>query len=139
MILLDTNIISEMMKPCPDTQVMNWLDQQESMQLFISTITIAEIAYGLNALPEGQRRSRLEDAFNRAINMSFKHRILPFDIAAAYVYAKLMSRGKAPGLRLSVPDGQIAAIASAQGCILATRNVRDFESCGLEVISPFAA
>jgi predicted nucleic acid-binding protein len=137
MILLDTNVISEMMKTACSTAVMNWIDQQESTQLFITTITIAEIMYGLNALPEGSRRNKLEDSFNMAIMDAFQHRILDFDELAARIYGKIMAQRKNMGRPLSIPDGQIAAIAHVHGSRGATRNIRDFADCGLNLINPF--
>ena len=137
MILLDTNIISELMRPKPVSEVIRWLDQQKSTHLFISAITIAEISYGLHALPQGNRRRQLEEAFEKAIGMGFKHRVLAFDLPAAQLYGVIMAKRKTHGRPLSVPDGQIAAIARAQDFILATRNERDFVNCGLEIINPF--
>jgi len=137
MILLDTNIISELMKPLPSSQVITWLDQQNTTSLFITTITIAEIAYGIHVLPQSNRRSFLEDAFNKAINESFKHRILIFDAIAAHIYGKIMSHRKQLGRPLSVLDGQIAAIASANQATLATRNSHDFIECNIDLINPF--
>lgn len=137
MILIDTNIISELMKPVPDAIVIEWIDRQEISQLFISTITIAEISYGLNVLPEGNRRNDLERSFNNAILEAFENRILAFDESAAYNYGKIMSYRKKLGQPMGVPDGQIAAIASTHNAAVATRNVRDFINCGLELINPF--
>lgn len=125
------------MKPSPSSKVINWLDQQETTKLFISTISIAEISYGLNALPEGRRRVQLVQAFNKAIIESFKHRVLSFDESAAYTYGKIMSKRKELGRPLSILDGQIAAIAYTQGSAIATRNVNDFTECGVEIINPF--
>jgi len=137
MILLDTNIISEMMKNYPSPGVIAWLDQQDVTQLFVTTITIAEISYGINALPEGNRRRILEEAFDRAINDAFKHRLLSFDETAAHVYGKIMSKRKALGKPLNILDGQIASITLAHKASLATRNVSDFIDCGLNLINPF--
>ncbi|MDO8953301.1 MAG: type II toxin-antitoxin system VapC family toxin [Gammaproteobacteria bacterium] len=137
MILLDTNIISEIMKPLPQTEVVKWLNQQESSQLFISTLTIAEISYGMHVLPEGRRRNQIEDAFNKVITAAFKLRVLSFDAGAGYVYGKIMARKKSLGKPMGIPDGQIAAIAYSQGYALATRNTRDFTGCGLELVNPF--
>src|SRR3990167_9160330 len=114
MIILDTNIISEMMKSSPAAKVSGWLDQQEVTQLYITTITIAEISYGLNVLPKGSRRQLLENAFNKTIQAAFKHRILSFDEPAAHLYGKMMGHRKEFGRPLSVLDGQIAAIARVQ-------------------------
>ena len=137
MILLDTNIISEMMKPIPNTRVIRWIDQQNVTQLFITTITIAEISYGINVLPRGNRRSILESAFNKAIKESFMHRILFFDDSAAHFYGKIMGERKKLGRPMSILDGQIAAIGRTHECAIATRNIHDFENCGLKLINPF--
>lgn len=137
MIILDTNIISELMKSIPSESVINWLDQQEVAQLYITTISIAEISYGLGALSKGKRRTLLEDAFYKSIMATFKYRILSFDESAAYFYGKIMIQRKQLGSPLSIPDGQIAAIASAHRASIATRNIRDFADCELELINPF--
>ena len=137
MIIVDTNVIFELMKPSPLNNVIAWIDQQDAVQLFITTITIAEISYGLNVLPEGNRRTLLEEAFNKAINDAFEHRTLTFDKSAAHFYGQLMGRRKELGRPLSILDGQIAAIAFAHGSVVATRNVRDFAECGLELVNPF--
>lgn len=137
MILVDTNVISEMMKPTPLAKVVSWIDQQQAAHLFITTISIAEIAYGIRVLPEGSRRNALEEAFNKALSEAFKHRILPFEESAAHLYGKIMSRRKEMGRPLSILDGQIAAIARAHNLTIATRNIRDFVECELELINPF--
>lgn len=137
MIIIDTNIISEMMKPSPDESVIAWFDRQEASWLFITTITIAEISYGLHALPTGSRRSLLEDTFTTAIEHAFKHRILSFDESAAYLYGKIMSVRKKLGRPLGILDGQISAIAHVHGAAVATRNVKDFVDCEIDLINPF--
>ena len=137
MILLDTNIISELMKPNPSSDVITWMDQQEAVQLFISTVTVAEISYGISILPNGNRRRLLETAFGNAIIHAFEYRILSFDEAAAYAYAKIMSQRKKLGKPMSVPDGQIAAIASANRFAVATRDLDDFSNCWIDLINPF--
>lgn len=137
MILIDTNIISEMMKQSPSERVIAWLDQQNIMTLFTSTITVAEISYGLNVLPKGNRRTHLEEAFEKTINEVFDCRLLTFDEKAAYIYGKIMGCRKTLGQPLSLPDGQIAAIAVANNLAVATRNVRDFAHCELNIMNPF--
>ena len=134
MILLDTNIISEMMKKNPTNKVITWLDRQEVTELFITTITIAEITYGINALPKGARRRAIEEAFFKTIDGAFKHRIFSFDEASAHIYGKIMGMSGKP---LSVLDRQIAAIALAQEATVATRNIRDFSDCELSLIKLF--
>lgn len=137
MIILDTNILSEMMKTSPSEQVIHWIDEQEVTQLFITTITIAEISYGIHALPKGKRRNLLEDAFHHVIRDAFKHRLLTFTEQAAQNYGEIMSHRKALGRPLSILDGQIAAIVLTEGASLATRNTRDFVDCGLNLLNPF--
>lgn len=137
MIILDTNIISEMMKPLPSTKVKAWMDKQESDDLFITTITIAEISYGLGSLPGGKRRDSLESAFKVTLIEAFKNRILSFDESAAYIYGQLMSNRKSIGKPLSILDGQIAAITHVNAMFIATHNTCDFSDCGLNVIDPF--
>lgn len=137
MILLDTNIISEMMKSTPAPNVMTWIDQQQVIQLYISTVSIAEISYGIQVLPNGKRRILLEDSFNKLLRDAFEHRILSFDESAAHCYGTMMCRRKVIGKPLSIPDGQIAAIARVNSLTVATRNIKDFDDCGLDLINPF--
>lgn len=137
MILIDTNIVSEMMKPIPDVEVAAWLDRQDAMHLFISTITIGEISYGLNVLASGKRKTSLEKSFYNVIRQAFEYRILTFDEVAAHLYGVIMSQRKQQGKPMSIADGQIAAIARAHNCAVATRNIVDFIECGIELINPF--
>ena len=137
MILLDTNVVSEVMKTGPAEAVLAWLNSQDSEKLYVSAVTIGEIAYGLRILPDGRRRSGLRERFERFVNLAFDQRVLPYDESAARIYGELMGDRKELGLPMSVPDGQIAAIASLNHLAVATRNVVDFENCGIEVINPF--
>lgn len=137
MILLDTNIVAEMMKAEPAPAVVAWLNSQEASSLFLSTVTIGEITFGLRVLPRGRRRRHLEEGFERVLAEAFLGRVLPFDEEAAHRYGEIMSRRRQIGRPLSILDGQIASIARANGCAVATRNVRDFVDCGVEVINPF--
>lgn len=137
MIILDTNVISELMKTSPNEHVIAWLDRQDAITLFTTSITIAEITYGLDVLLVGKRRDYLEAAFNQVLIDAFKHRVLIFDERAAHVYGKLMGHRKRSGHSLSVLDGQIAAIARTHQMSLATRNTRDFMDCELNLINPF--
>lgn len=125
------------MKPAPAVNVLHWIDQQEVIHLYISTVTIAEVSYGINILPDGNRRMLLEDSFNKVLAGAFEHRIISFDEVAAHFYGKIMGRRKEMGKPLGIPDGQIAAIARANNLALATRNTRDFSDCGLDLINPF--
>lgn len=137
MIILDTNVVSELMKPSPAPAVVSWLNHQETTTVFLTTVTLGEISYGLHTLPQGKRRSFLEQALERVISLAFEDRILSFGIEAARLYGEVMGRRKEMGRPLSILDGQIASIARASGFAVATRNVRDFSDCGLEVVNPF--
>ena len=137
MILLDTNVVSEVMKTRPAEAVVVWLNGQDSQKLYVSAITIGEIAYGLRILPDGKRRTGLRERFERFVDLAFDQRVLDYDEAAARIYGELMGDRKELGLPMSVPDGQIAAIARRDHLSVATRNVPDFENCGIEVINPF--
>jgi predicted nucleic acid-binding protein len=138
MILLDTNVVSEVMKTRPAEAVVAWLNTQDSEKLYVSAITIGEIAYGLRILPDGKRRSGLRERFERFVGLAFDRRVLAYDESAARIYGELMGDRKELGLPMSVPDGQIAAIARVNHLVVATRNVVDFENCGIDVVNPFA-
>ncbi len=137
MILLDTNIVSEVMKPAPADRVLRWLDDQETEDLYLSTITVAEISFGIRILPDGRRRNTLTGRFEDFVARGFNQRILPFDTAAAYLFGDIMGHRREMGRPMSFPDGQIAAIARTHHFALATRNVDDFDHCGVEVLNPF--
>ncbi len=139
MILLDTNVVSEVMKTQPAEAVVAWLNGQDSERLYVSAITIGEITYGLRILPDGKRRSGLRERFERFVALAFDQRVLAYDESAARVYGELMGDRKELGLPMSVPDGQIAAIARLNHLAVATRNVLDFEHCGIDVLNPFEA
>lgn len=137
MIIVDTNIISEIMRPQPLPSVLNWLNTQNSHQLFVTTVTLAEIGYGLRILPEGQRRWQLHKRFEQFVSQAFEERVLDFTEAAARAYAEIMGHCKEIGHPMSIADGQIAGIAHSHEFAVATRNIKDFEHCGLALINPF--
>ena len=137
MILLDTNVVSEVMKARPVETVLAWLNSQESEKLYVSAITIGEITYGLRILPDGKRRSELRERFEQFIGRGFDQRVLAYDESAARLYGELMGDRKELGRPSSVPDGQIAAIARCNSLAVATRNVPDFENCGIDLVNPF--
>jgi len=137
MILLDTNVISAVMAPAPPRPVLEWLNYQETVGLYLSAITLAEISYGLRVLPDGRRRRDLEDRFAKFVADGFEQRILSFDKRAALLYGEIMGRRKELGRPLGILDGQIASIARAHQLTVSTRNTRDFEDCGLELVNPF--
>jgi predicted nucleic acid-binding protein len=125
-IVLDTNVLSELMKPAPELTVVKWLDAQLDSQVFLPTITKAEIELGIALLPNGKRK----DTFTRlagALFEEFRDRILPFDAGAASCYANLVATARKAGRIISVEDAQIAAITQANRLTLATRNTKDFE------------
>ena len=137
MILLDTNVISAVMKPTPVQTVLDWLDGEETARLYLSAVSLAEIRYGLLVLPEGKRRRDLEERFERFVARGFERRIVDFDARAARFYGELMAHRREIGRPMGILDGQIAAIARAHRFAIATGDVRDFEECGLEILNPF--
>ena len=137
MILLDTNVVSEAMKPEPHRTVRDWLDAQAAETLFLSSITIAELSFGIGALPKGKRKDNLAAALQGVFDL-FRPRILPFDAAAAKRYADLAVTARAAGQGFPTPDGYIAAIAAAQGFAMASRNTSAFHAAGLAVIDPWS-
>lgn len=136
--ILDTNVVSAVMAKEPDPRVVRWLDEQDAETLYLSTITLAEISYGLAVLPEGRRRRELRARFEKFVSEGFAHRILPFDEPAAAQYGEIVGHRRKIGRPMAALDGQIAAIAKARGLGVATRNLSDFEECGLPLTDPFA-
>lgn len=137
MILLDTNVLSEPLKPIPDAAVLTWLGRQVRSSLFTTTVTQAELLFGVCLLPEGPRRSRLEIAVREVMVEAFAGRLIAFDGEAAEAFADIACRRRAVGRPISHADGMIAAIARSRGAVLATRNTTDFEDCGVEVTNPW--
>jgi predicted nucleic acid-binding protein len=138
MILLDTNVVSEFMRPVPAATVLTWLDAQVADGVFVSAITRAEIELGLGLMPDGRRKSDLMAAAKTMFVEDFPGRCLPFDETAASCYATISVKRIRLGRPISVEDAQIAAIALANGLTLATRNDRDFQSIdGLTVVNPW--
>jgi predicted nucleic acid-binding protein len=138
-VIVDTNVVAELMKTSPAPAVVSWMNDQPTAELFLTAVTLGEIFYGLRAMPAGARRVRLEQAFEHVVRAAFEERILAFDEEAARHYGEVMGRRREIGRPMSVLDGQIAAIARANGCAVATRNTRDFVDCGIEIVNPFAA
>lgn len=136
MILLDTNVISEAMKPTPDDTVRAWLDEQAAETLYLSSVTIAELLFGIGALPAGKRKDRLTEALDGVMEL-FADRVLPFDVAAARRYADLAVKARAAGKGFPTPDGYIAAIAASRGFTVATRDTSAFDAAGVAVINPW--
>ena len=126
MILLDTNVVSELMKAVPNSNVVQWLDDRIATQIFISSITKAEIELGIALLPDGKRKKMLSEAASAMFN-EFETRCLAFDCSAANVYARVVAENTRSGNPISVEDAQIASIALYKNFLVATRNTRDFE------------
>lgn len=138
MILLDTNVVSEAMKPAPDDSVRTWLDDQAAETLYLSSVTIAELMFGIGALPRGKRKEKLTGALDGVMEL-FVDRILPFDVDAARHYADLAVKARAAGKGFPTPDGYIAAIAASKGFVVATRDTSAFDAASVEVIDPWKA
>lgn len=135
--LLDTNVLSEVMRAAPEPRVLRWLNGQVPDSIWIPVIAIAEIACGLRNLPDGRRRTELRERFERFLSSGFEQRILDFDVRAAFAYGEIMAVRREKGRAVSVPDGQIAAIARSRNLCVATRNVTDFTDCGVRVVNPW--
>ena len=136
MILLDTNVVSEAMTREPHPRVLAWLDAQVNETLFLSSITVAELFFGIGALPAGKRKDALAAALNDVLDL-FAARILSFDTSAARRYADLAVKARAAGKGFPTPDGYIAAIAATHGFAVASRDTSAFNAAGLTVIDPW--
>ena len=139
MILLDTNVVSEPLRPAPDHRVVAWIDAQPLETLFLSAITVAELRAGVALLPTGKRRAGLQQSLETRVLPLFAGRVLPFDLGCTQAYAELMARARASGLGIASADGYIAAIAAANGLAVATRDTAPFEAAGAVVINPWQA
>ncbi|MFB9866885.1 type II toxin-antitoxin system VapC family toxin [Vreelandella sulfidaeris] len=138
MIVLDTNVVSEAMKPEPDPAVRAWLNEQSAETLYLSSVTLAELLFGIAALPNGKRKDMLSETLDGLVEL-FRGRILPFDIDAARKYAELAVKARTAGRGFPVPDGYVAAIAVSQGYQVASRDMAPFEAANVDVINPFEA
>jgi hypothetical protein len=138
MILLDTNVVSEAMKPEPDPAVRDWLDEQAAETLYLSSVSIAELLFGIGALPRGKRKDKLTAALDGVLDL-FADRILSFDTGAARRYADLAVDARAAGKGFPTPDGYIAAIAASHDFAVASRDTSAFAAAGLTVIDPWTA
>ena len=139
MILLDTNVVSEPLRPAPDPRVVEWIDAQALETLFLSAVTVAELRAGVALLPAGKRRASLQDSLEMRVLPLFAGRVLPFDLGCTQAYAELLAKARAAGLAIASADGYIAAIAAANGLAVATRDTRPFEAAGTAVINPWQA
>jgi predicted nucleic acid-binding protein len=139
MIVLDTNVISELWKVAPDPRVRAWMDAQMIETLYLSAVTVAELRFGLAMMPAGKRRSIYQDRLEREVLPAFTGRVLPFDLDASRTYADLMAHAKAAGRTIGMADGYIAGTAAARGLTVATRDTSPFEAAGLKIINPWEA
>jgi predicted nucleic acid-binding protein len=136
MIVLDTNVVSEAMKPEPHPAVRAWLNDQAAETLYLSSVTLAELLFGIAALPAGQRKDMLAQALDGLLEL-FRDRVLPFDTDAARRYAELAVTAKQDGRGFPTPDGYIAAIAASRDFIVASRDTAPYEAAGVSVINPW--
>jgi predicted nucleic acid-binding protein len=137
MIVLDTNVVSEPLRPTPSERVIAWLDRQHLQTLYLSTITLAELRYGIAALPNGRRKQDLGERVENALLPLFVGRVCDFDDAASRAYPSVQVASSTRGRPLGALDALIAATCLSRGFALATRNVRHFDGCGLELINPW--
>ena len=137
MIILDTNVISEVFKPTPNAAVMKWLDAQQPETLFITTISFAEMLAGVYKMPEGRRRVQLCNLIENKTRQSFEGRIFDFDMHATELFGQISARAFAVGNQIAFADCAIAAITKIREFTLATRNVRDFKGTGVEIFNPW--
>lgn len=139
MIIVDTNVISELMRRAPEPKVEQWLSAQDGLNIYLTSISEAELRYGLAIMENGKRRAALVDAVDRILREDLAGRILPFDSDAALSYATIAAARRAAGRPIAQADCQIAAIAHARGATVATRNTPDFEGCEIDLINPWTA
>jgi predicted nucleic acid-binding protein len=136
MIVLDTNVVSEAMKPEPHPAVRAWLNGQATETLYLSTVTVAELLFGIGALPVGRRKDLLAQTLDGLMRL-FRDRVLPFDMDAARCYAELAVSAKTAGRGFPTPDGYIAAVASSRGFMVASRDTEPFKAANIRVINPW--
>lgn len=136
MIILDTNVTSELMRAEPTSTVVAWVAAQSPNELFSTVITVAEIGYGLERHPSGRRRKSLVGAY-QSLSTGMAEVILPFDVEAALLYGPLLAKKERAGTSMNPMDAQIACIAASHGATIATRNERDFANCGVQLVNPW--
>ena len=137
MIVLDTNVVSELMRRAPNPDVVAWVDNWPAMELAVTSVTVAEILYGIGRLDDGQRKATLQALAHAMFEEDFRDRVLPFGFEEAETYAGLVVQREHDGLPISMADAQIAAITACRGARLATRNTRDFAGLGVDVVNPW--
>jgi toxin FitB len=136
-IVLDTNVVSELMRPEPAAAVLDWVDRQPGAEIYLSAITVAELLYGVARLSDGQRKVDLAERIEALLSDDFEHRIAPFDETAAAHYADIVIHRERTGRPISTADAQIAATCRSHGALLATRSVADFADTGVVLVNPW--
>jgi predicted nucleic acid-binding protein len=139
MVVVDTNVLSEPTKLLPSPAVLDWLRSRSPHEVYTTAISQAEILYGIESLPTATRRAALAAATEALFAEDYAGRILPFDADAARFYARIVADRRATGRPISQPDAMIAAIARAHGAALATRDIEDFDGCGIRVVNPWGS
>ena len=139
MIVLDANVVSELMRPTPGPQVLAWLDAQVPDTLWLTSVSVAELLFGIARLPDGARKQAFAQAAQRMLEEDFANRVLGFDLQAASVFADLAATSERAGRPIGLADGQIASICLVHKASLATRNEKDFMNLGLELLNPWNA
>lgn len=137
MIILDTNVVSELMRPAPSAAVAEWVERQSLLNLATTAITVAEILRGIRRLPQGRKQSEIQRRLNEFLDLGFRGRILSFDYAAAEIYASIIAQRQGRGKPIGTFDAMIAAIASVAGADVATRDAGGFEDCNVTIIDPW--
>lgn len=139
MIVVDTNVLSELMRMRPEPAVLRWFGKQSPSELFTTSVSQAEVFYGLYLLPLSKRRDKFLAEADKIFNVDFAGQILPFEDASALQFAIIAAERRSKGRPISYPDAQIAAIAKTCNATLATRNTSDFENCGIQLVDPWQA
>ena len=139
MIVLDTNVLSEVLRPIPEPSVLAWLANQPQASLFTTAVTRGEILHGIRLLSDGKRRRGLWDAAKKIFDEDFAGHVLSFDSEAADMYAGISASRRTAGKPISQFDAMIAAMTRSRGASLATRNAKDFENCGIDIVNPWTA
>lgn len=137
MVILDTNVVSELMRPAPDPAIASWVSECATSSLFLTAVTEAELRFGLAIMPQGKRRDGLAKGLERMLETGFANRVLPFDSDAARAFAETAAARRRLGRPIALADCQIAAIGRVRGMPVATRNIRDFEDTGIEIFDPW--
>ena len=138
MIVLDTDVVSELMRAAPEPGVLTWLNAQATHELWLNSVVVSDLLYGVARLPEGARKQQLAQTVSAMLDEDFMGRVLPFDLESAVIYAELVANQERQGHALAMADAQIAAICLAHGAVLATRNVKHFGGLGLSLLNPWA-